>query len=201
VALAAIMGLIASVAGAGERLGLDERSCHGRTATVVGTAGNDRIGDLHSGDVVVALAGDDRIQVVGGTDIYACGNGGDDVIATYGESHPARTIFDGGAGADLLGDLGEPDVLRPLHLIGGPGPDRLYGVSATRGHETLFGGGGDDEIYGRRGADEIRGGGGNDVMRGEPGNDRIKGGRGDDLANGGSDIDRCDAERERRCER
>jgi uncharacterized delta-60 repeat protein len=73
--------------------------CGGRAATIVGTAGRDRLRGTRRADVIVALAGNDTVRGLGGAD-RICGG-------------PGRDLLAGGAGAD--------------RLLGGPGRDRLQG--------------------------------------------------------------------------
>ena len=83
-------------------------TCHGKRATIVGTAGRDRIRGTRRADVIVALGGNDTVLARGGNDLV-CGGAGNDRL-------------NGGAGRDrLLGERGR-DV-----LTGGRGRDRLLG--------------------------------------------------------------------------
>jgi len=137
----------------------------GSPATVVGTAGNDRLVGTSGDDVIAGLGGDDVIIGHGGNDVI-CGGEGNDVI-------------DGGAGNDFLdgGVLG-PD---PAHagidhdrLLGGPAADILW--SADVGRVDANGGDGNDVIEGLRGDDMLEGGQGNDTIRGREGRDFLDGG-------------------------
>ena len=83
-------------------------TCHGRTATIVGTAGKDRLTGTSGADVVVALGGNDVVKGLGGNDVVCAGDGNDKVS--------------GGSGKDLLyGESGKD------RLVGGSGKDRLVG--------------------------------------------------------------------------
>jgi Ca2+-binding RTX toxin-like protein len=123
--------------------------CHGRRATIVGTAGNDLIHGTPGPDVIWGGPGNDVIYGGLGDDII-CGGGGNDLI------HGGRgnDWIDGGPGTDrVFGDLGDDKVL------GGPG-DR-------------------DEVSGGLGIDTVSGGPGNeDLVRGDYGYDRMDGGPG-----------------------
>lgn len=55
-----------------------------------------------------------------------------------------------------------------------------------RGSDTIYGGTGDDTIFGEDGNDFIYGGIGNDTLMGEDGNDSLNGGNGDDTIDGGT---------------
>jgi uncharacterized delta-60 repeat protein len=73
--------------------------CAGRRATIVGTAGRDRLHGTRHADVIVGLAGSDVIRAARGNDLV-CGGAGNDTL-------------DGGRGND--------------RLLGGAGRDRLFG--------------------------------------------------------------------------
>lgn len=120
-------------------------TCRGRTATIVGTAGPDRLVGTSGVDVIVGFGGNDLIEAGRGRDVV-CAGGGDDEV--HGEGGGDR-IF-GQAGDDLL--------------VGGGGRDRLRGGA---GDDDLRGGGGDDVLRGGRGADVARGGVGDDTCSAE----------------------------------
>jgi hypothetical protein len=85
-----------------------DATCSGRTATVVGTSGKDRLRGTKRADVIAALGGSDTVKARGGNDIV-CGGAGRDTLS-------------GGRGKDRLrGGKGRD------RLIGGPGRDRLSG--------------------------------------------------------------------------
>lgn len=96
--------------------------CRGRTATIVGTAGDDRLVGGAGDDVIVGLGGRDVIRGRGGDDLI-CGGTGRDRIA-------------GGAGRDRIFGDGGGD-----RLFGGAGRDRLVGGAGT---DTCRGGPGRD---------------------------------------------------------
>ena len=54
-------------------------TCHGATATIVGTPGDDTLTGTPGRDVIVGRGGDDRVRGLGGNDVL-CGNVGADVI-------------------------------------------------------------------------------------------------------------------------
>ena len=86
--------------------------CDGRTPTLVGTPGPDRLVGTAGPDVIMGLGGDDQIVGLGGDDVI-CGGAGSDQIS-------------GGAGNDrLFGDAGT-DV-----LMGDDGDDTLNGGADT----------------------------------------------------------------------
>jgi uncharacterized protein len=151
----------------------DERpapSCLGREATIVGTAGDDRIEGTRGDDVILARGGDDRVDGGRGNDVICAGRGDDRV--------------EGGDGDDEI-DAGRGDD----RVEGGDGDDRIDG---GRGDDRLEGGDGDDEIDGGRGDDRLDGGDDDDTLSGGRGDDRLEGGDGRDVLDGGPGDDRED---------
>jgi RTX calcium-binding nonapeptide repeat (4 copies) len=86
----------------------ERRSCGGKRATRVGTAGKDDLKGTKRADVIVALGGADTIRALAGNDLVCAGKGRDTVL--------------GGPGKDRLLGEGGVDALR-----GGPGKDKLIG--------------------------------------------------------------------------
>lgn len=122
-------------------------TCGGRAATIIGSAGRDRLTGTAKPDVIAGLAGNDTIDGLGGNDLV-CGGPGVDSLR-------------GSAGADrLLGEAGA-DI-----LTGGAGADVLTGGA---GADRLLGGSGRDRLLGGAGADRLVGGGGIDVLTGGAG--------------------------------
>jgi Ca2+-binding RTX toxin-like protein len=78
--------------------------CHGRAATIVGTAGADEINGTPGNDVIVARGGADDVEGRGGRDLI-CGSAGNDDL----EGDRGNDFLNGGSGVDELG--------------GGPGDD------------------------------------------------------------------------------
>jgi Ca2+-binding RTX toxin-like protein len=104
--------------------------CHGRWATIVGTAGGDDLRGSTGSDVIVGRGGNDTIDGGRGNDMVCGGGGTDTVHGDLGADH-----LYGGNGADqLYGDPG-PDVLHGDAgadlVVGGVGPDRLFGESGS----------------------------------------------------------------------
>ena len=66
----------------------------------------------------------------------------------------------------------------------GQGPD-----TPSEGNDDLYGGLGDDIMYGIGGNDKVYGGAGNDYMTGDDGNDTLDGGAGNDTMYGGNNND------------
>jgi RTX calcium-binding nonapeptide repeat (4 copies) len=109
--------------------------CGGLAATLVGTAGNNRLVGTAARDIIHGLEGDDVLQGLGGNDLI-CGGPGNDLIR-------------GGTGRDrILGEAGRDD------LRGQAGRDVLDGGP---GNDKLNGGGGRDSCKGGAGRDGARG--------------------------------------------
>jgi Ca2+-binding RTX toxin-like protein len=145
----ALFGLVTAHAVAAASTGGEEEvhRCHGRRATIVGTAGDDVIHGTPGRDVIWGGPGDDTIYGELGNDLI-CGGAGDDVI------HGGRgndEIY-GGRGADrVFGDLGDDKV------SGGPGS--YDDVAGGLGIDTVDGGPGDyDLVHGDYGYDRMSGG-------------------------------------------
>jgi hypothetical protein len=96
--------------------------CQGKKATLIGSAGKDKITGTNKRDVIVSFGGNDTVKGGGGNDVL-CGNGGKDKLV-------------GGKGKDLL--IGGPKADK---LIGGAGKDTLSGQG---GNDTCSGGPGSD---------------------------------------------------------
>ena len=177
-------------------------TCFGKTATIVGTEGDDTITGTTGTDVIVALDGTDKVfgwhdpepsypyeptlpdemdYICGGANASEGGGGDPDESLRGGYG---RDRIAGGGGADLLlGGVGN-DV-----LMGGSSQDWLYGEG---GHDRLYADGG-DEVY----ANNLLGGPGDDYLEGRLGTrDRFYGGSGyDTCVMGPEDIildDKCE---------
>ncbi|MDQ4004726.1 MAG: hypothetical protein M3135_00280 [Actinomycetota bacterium] len=138
--------------------------CFGKSATITGTAGKDRIRGTSRGDVIASLDGNDFVAGRRGNDLFCLGKGND-----LGRGQDGKDRFNGGAGADGIGGDAGNDL-----LVGGGGGDGLYGGS---GADRLKAGGGTFEILnGGPDNDLLLGGGGQDLMLGLSGNDRLNGG-------------------------
>jgi len=83
--------------------------------------------------------------------------------------------------APSSGNLPDDDI-----IYGGDGDDVLYGIS---GHDYLYGGNGNDELSGNSGNDKLFGNGGEDILNGNSGNDILQGGSNNDTLNGNSGDD------------
>jgi Ca2+-binding RTX toxin-like protein len=75
-------------------------------------------------------------------------------------------------------------------IIGGPGPDGIFGdLGGAPEDDIIFGNGGDDRISGLGGNDMIFGGMGQDLLFGDGGDDTIEGGMDPDRMDGGAGKD------------
>jgi hypothetical protein len=153
--------------------------CFGRSATILGTRGRDRLVGTRGSDVIVSEHGNDRIIGRGGRDFVCAGPGKDRITAGGGRDRIAgghgndrvflrggRDSAWGGTGADLLGGSHGPDT-----VLGGSGRDRLLGAA---GNDRLFGQAGNDVLIGARGNDFLRGNRGRDRLVPGNGSDRLR---------------------------
>ena len=178
--------------------------CGGRTATILGTSGDDVITGTDGADVIAGLGGDDRIQSLGGADVVCAGSGADVVLGGGG----ADRIYGGpdrldhnAAGSFLVGDV----------LEGGPGDDWLdptydsrsvtyrdrpdtfsyadakAGVVVDLGQGVATGAGSDTLVPSAR--MRVVGSAHADTLTGSPGDDEIVGGAGADLISAGDGDD------------
>jgi DNA-binding beta-propeller fold protein YncE len=78
--------------------------CGGKRATVVGTAGADRLTGTPKPDVIAALGGNDRVAALGGGDVVCGGAGRDTLLGGRGRDRlaggPQRDTCIGGAARD-----------------------------------------------------------------------------------------------------
>lgn len=96
---------------------------------------------------------------------------------------------DGGLDNDINDDGNTPpppvtDENDTIH--GGTGNDEIWGKA---GNDLLYGDSGNDEIHGGSGDDFADGGSGNDLIYGNSGNDTLNGGNSNDTIHGGSGSD------------
>jgi uncharacterized delta-60 repeat protein len=87
--------------------------CAGKPATIVGTAGRDRLRGTRRADVIVALGGNDRVIGRGGNDVVCGGRG--------------RDLLSGGRGRDRLSGGPQRDT-----CIGGAARDRASSCEIRR---------------------------------------------------------------------
>lgn len=171
--------------------------CDGLEATVVGTTGDDVLTGTAGADVIAGLQGNDLIRGLAGDDVI-CGGIGDDVI--YGGAD--FDIIFGAQGNDRIyaadGNSTTTRVdVRGARMFGGAGNDIIYG---TNRWDRMQGGSGADTMYGYEGRDWMRGGGENDVIDGGSNIDDLHGGNGNDriavdnadiVRGGAGALDRC----------
>jgi Ca2+-binding RTX toxin-like protein len=136
-------------------------------ASVVGGGGDDQITVNFDG----AVWGGDGADVIDLSDSFrgeVYGEAGDDLVTVHGGCYDA--VIDGGAGNDILDASDNDDG---VFLYGGYGDDVIYGSAYC------------DNIWGGNGADVIYGGAGNDVFYTVDGSeDYIDGGSGSDWVHG-----------------
>lgn len=171
-----------------------------------GGAGNDTLSSGKGFDILSGGAGDDSFYVSSGMDIYK-GGSGYDVI--YAAQNGANLQIDTGLMSSIeeisangfLGmtisaanSAGSKIDLRHIFITdddiagiyGGNGDDTIFG-SFT--YDYIYGGLGNDSLDGYNGDDELHGGGGADTLTGGLGFDTLYGDAGDDILNGGSQDD------------
>ena len=156
-----------------------------------------------SPDQLIVLSGtdaDDEIIIANSEDggLRVTINGGEPVCYTAEEAK--YLIIDGGAGNDEIYpdedvENHEEDVSRDLHIFGGSGDDTVWGMYGNNilyggaGNDTIYGGVGNDVLVGGSGDDYLEGDDGNDILLGGDGNDEIEGGEGNDLIDGSTGDD------------
>jgi Ca2+-binding RTX toxin-like protein len=125
----------------------DQNKCAGRTATHLGTPGDDVLVGTGADETFVGMGGNDKITGGGGNDTM-CGGPGKDTVR--GKSGKDRLLGEGGG--DILKGGGGKDTVK-----GGPGKDRLAGQG---GNDNLRGQGGSDRLNGGPGIDRCAQGAG-----------------------------------------
>jgi Ca2+-binding RTX toxin-like protein len=177
--------------------------CHGFTATIVGTSGNDALIGTNGNDVIVAKSGDDYVNGRRGLDII-CGNlgadklfggpgndlvygGGDAVVhAPNGTTTRTGDALTGGLGNDYLQpdlDKRVTDRVRPDSILWN---DAHHKVNVNVIARTATGEGNDTFtetgalLVGTNFGDTFIGGPGPDLISGNGGGDAISGNGGDD---------------------
>ena len=163
--------------------------------TLFGGSGNDKLYGGAGADLLDGGLGNDTYYVEDTRDTVIEGaNGGFDFVESDGTfvlSDNIERLRVGRSGGDVDGTgnaLGND-------LFGGQGNNRLWGlggadnIQGQNGNDSLWGGDGDDRIYGGNGADILFGDAGDDRMYGGAGDDVLYGGTGVDRMNGGSGAD------------
>jgi Ca2+-binding RTX toxin-like protein len=175
--------------------------------TIVGGPGNDSIDggpgdDLLYGDESglgclddgAAPGGIDSILGGPGNDTLVGGNNDDNLIGNEGNDklcgNGGNDILDGDDDDPSTADTGDRDDSGgggfAGGLFGGSGDDVIYGRG---GDDEMFGGADDDEMYGALGNDTMNGDAGADEMYGDAGTDTMNGNAGDDNMYGGDGAD------------
>jgi Ca2+-binding RTX toxin-like protein len=168
--------------------------CQGRTATIIGTPGDDVLTGTQRADVIAGLDGRDTILGRGGDDIICAGDNPD----LPSEDSEVTEYVDGGSGDDkLYGGPGGDELISGRGddlLYGGPGRDFFVGVNRDTdanhaGFDQMYGGPDDDVLRAWTSRVVMHGGGGDDLLVGDNGADRLFGDAGDDdiAPDGGSD--------------
>ena len=163
-----LVALSGSSAGLGRPASPD---CFGLPATILGTAGNDRLVGTAGDDVIDALGGDDQLIGFGGNDRLCGGPGNDGFVPGAGDDR-----VDGGGGGRGLGFLdlvlfaAAPAGVRVDLRAGtatGEGSDMLTNVSVIGGSDfadTLIGNEELNTFFPEDGDDVVDGGGGSDSV-------------------------------------
>lgn len=116
-------------------------------------------------------------------DLQLSGGGGNDLLIIDRTGLSASYVEFEFAGYDFWGDSGQnsfqPNGFERLKFTGSGGNDT---VEASRGNDSIWGGGGDDKFGLSTGADFVDAGAGNDQIFGVSANDTILGGSGFDSA-------------------
>lgn len=172
--------------------------CGGLEATIIGTSGDDSLTGTAGVDVIAGLQGDDIIDGLGGDDVICGGQGNDTVYGGDGFD-----IIFGAQGNDTLhAAKGASSPTRAdsrgARMFGGAGNDTMYGSSrwdrmqGGLGRDVLFGFEGRDWIRGGGDADQLFGGGNIDDLHGGNGNDQISVEGADSIRGGAGAMDVCD---------
>ena len=164
-----------------------------------GYSGNDSLWGGAGDDWLDGGAGNDRLYGESGNDTLQGGEGLDILVGGDGDDS-----LDGGAGDDVIIGDGQGDLqsviedavnaetFRDFLILKSPEELESYMSkfeTQNDGNDQLFGGSGNDIIFGMGGDDILRGGDGNDLLFGGSGNDYLDGGAGEDAIFGGSGND------------
>jgi len=181
------------------------RYCLGKRATIVGTAGSDRLHGTTRADVIVGRGGDDHIGARQGKDRVCGGRGEDTLVGGNGDDRlkggPGHNSLSGRRGNDVLdGGAGKSDAAEFRLATRGVTASLLTGTASGEGADTLVG---IEELWGSSFGDNLTGdasqdgnvlvgGAGDDIIDGLDAADRIAGGNGSDTLDGGSGEDLLD---------
>ncbi|PCH75081.1 MAG: hypothetical protein COC12_01965, partial [Rhodobacteraceae bacterium] len=160
----------------------------------IGSANDDRLRGNELANLLSGGAGNDRLQGLGGDDIFTYTSGfdiwaGDDGIDTANFSKLGTGVLvdmSGAAGyaknlgatsSEIVNMFNMEDIVGTLYddrLIGGDGANKIEGLT------------GDDTLFGGKGADTLSGSDGDDILDGGAGADKLLGGLGADTASYGT---------------
>ena len=181
------------------------RYCLGKKATIVGTAGADRLHGTAKADVIVGRGGDDHIGARGANDRVCGGEGNDSLVGGKGDDRirggTGLDSLSGRTGADTLdGGAGQGDAAKFRLATRAVTASLLTGTASGEGADTLVG---IEQLWGSNFGDSLTGdssqdgnvlagGAGDDIIDGLDAADRIAGGNGSDTLDGGSGEDLLD---------
>ncbi len=178
---------------------------------LTGGQGNDELSGDSNRNVLIGLAGDDRLFGRGNNDTFFVGMGSD---LAHGGGGGADELNFGLSELGVMFDLqdttfqnismnpdGSYNQVRAVgieQVRGSSFGDTIYGDNANNkiwgeaGDDTLVGRDGNDTLFGMDGDDLLVGGSGNDDLRGGDGDDTFRTGTGADIVNGGQGFDILD---------
>jgi Ca2+-binding RTX toxin-like protein len=170
----------------------DDLRANSAANILLGMAGDDRLYGRAGNDTLYGGDGEDALSGSDGDDILIGGAGADDLIGGDGNDHAQYLDAGGTVTVDLQdASLNTGDAFGDTYdsienIQGSDFDDDLRADSAAN---ILLGMAGDDRLYGRDGNDTLSGGDGEDTLDGGDGDDILIGGAGaDDLIGGdGSD--------------
>jgi serralysin len=156
-----------------------------------GGDGNDHLIDDDGNDVVYGNNGNDWFEDGNGNDKYYGGAGNDsfDLFQPHGSVKNHSDLVSGGAGDDYVSFAAYSKGISVS--LDGKANDGLPGEHDNIGRdvESIFGGFGNDHLYGGPEDDFLEGNWGDDVIYGEGGNDTLVGQQGSDKFYGGAGDD------------
>ena len=159
----------------------------GGNDTILAGGGNDIICGNGGDDVIFGEKGSDRELGGGGADFFFGEGGNDQMIGGAGgdlmNGGPGDDLFDGGRNGDVAVFFSSQAPVRANLATGratGEGRDRLRSIAGLSGSDF------DDVLIGNAQSNTIFGGGGNDDLNGAGEIDGLGGDAGDDRIDGGS---------------
>lgn len=153
--------------------------------------------------MIFAAQGDDFISGLGGDDVICAGQGDDVVIGGDGfdilfgaQGNDRMFSADFGSATGIHAGTEFREDTRGARMFGGLGNDDMYGSNRW---DRMQGGPGDDQLFGFEGRDWLRGGPGRDNVNGGAGIDDVNGSNGSDRVSvtngdsirGGNGVDWC----------